>query len=150
MPGNFAAVSGSTAIMDGVAVVTPRIRDTVLVVEDDSTLARLFSVFIERCHLRVLHARDGASCLRVFEAHRDELVLVLMDCGLPDVHGGTLCHRLRASVPGLPLLLTSGSKQESLHALLSHDGPTGFLPKPFLPADVLREVRALLPLGLRQ
>lgn len=57
---------------------------------------------------------------------------------------GGLCHQLREAVPNLPILLTSGRKQEALHALLAVDGPTGFLSKPFLPADVIRQVRALL------
>ena len=52
--------------------------------------------------------------------------------------------RLRALHPGLPLLLTSGQKQDALFALLGADGPTGFIAKPFKPADVLREVHALL------
>lgn len=124
--------------------LSPR-RNTALLVEDDSCLARLFGVFLERCGLRTVHARDGADCLRLFEVHRHELALVLMDCGLPDVHGGTLCHRLRALSPGLSLLLTSGTKQPALHALLASDGPTGFLAKPFLPADALREIRAMIP-----
>jgi DNA-binding response OmpR family regulator len=82
--------------------------------------------------------------MRLFEKNRSDVVVVLMDCTLPDAHGGSLCHQLRQEVPNLPILLTSGRKQEALHALLAVDGPTGFLPKPFLPADVIRQVRALL------
>lgn len=121
-----------------------RRADTVLLVEDDESLGRLFSVLLERCQLRVMRARDGAECLRLFGEHSAAITLVLMDCSLPDARGGALCHRLRARVPGLPVLLTSGRKQEALQALLAADGPTAFLPKPFVPGDVLREVRALL------
>lgn len=119
-------------------------RDTVLLVEDDESLAKLFVLLLQRCCFRVLHARSSADCVRLFEEHSAAIALLLMDCNLPDGHGGTLCHRLRASCPGLPVLLTSGRKQDSLQLLLAADGPTGFLPKPFLPGEVLPQVRALV------
>ena len=68
-------------------------RETVLLVEDDEALGRLFAVILERANLRVLRARDGAQCLQLFEENRSDVALVLMDCTLPDVHGGNLCHR---------------------------------------------------------
>jgi two-component system cell cycle sensor histidine kinase/response regulator CckA len=119
-------------------------RKTVLLVEDDDSLSRLFALILERSNLRVVRAGDGVECLRLFEENRSDVAVVLMDCTLPDAHGGSLCHQLRQAVPNLPILLTSGRKQEALHGLLAADGPTGFLPKPFLPSDVIRKVRDLL------
>lgn len=139
-----AAIAGTAFPETDPAVAEPRPANTVLLVEDNDSLASLFSVLLGRCNLRVLRARDGAGCLRIFAEHSAAITLVLMDCNLPDAHGGSLCHRLRAVVPGLPVLLTSGRKQEAVRALLAADGPTGFLAKPFLPSDAVREVRALL------
>jgi two-component system cell cycle sensor histidine kinase/response regulator CckA len=132
------AVSGFSAETSPVA------RDTVLLVEDDQPVAALLSHILARINQRVLHARDGTQCLRLFERQSASVGLVFMDCGLPDAHGGTICRRLRALVPGLPVLLTSGREQPGLVALLAPDGPTAFLPKPYLPGDVLRHVQALL------
>ena len=137
-----AAVGGTSSPLPNGAAALP--CDTVLLVEDEESIGQLLAVLLERCHLRVLHACNGEACLRLFAEHRDAITLVLMDCGLPDVPGSTLCHRLRALDPGLPLLLTSGQKHDALFALLGADGPTGFIAKPFRPADVLREVQALL------
>lgn len=123
----------------------PVVRDTVLVVEDDAPVAALLGHILARIDRRVLHARDGGECLRLFEQHAAAIGLVFMDCTLPDAHGGTLCDRLRSIVPGLPVLLTSGRQQPGLLKLLAADGPTAFLSKPYLPAEVLRQVRLLLP-----
>ncbi len=119
-------------------------RDTVLLVEDDESLAKLFVLLLQRCGFRVVHARNGADCVRLFDQNPASIALLLVDCNLPDAHGGSLCHRLRGTVPGLPVLLTSGRRQEALQELLAADGPTGFLPKPFFPGDVLPHVRALV------
>lgn len=144
MPAITAVSLGSLPPVDPLTTVEAQARDTVLLVEDDESLAKLFSLLLQRCCLRVIHARSGAECVSLFERHQSAIVLLLMDCNLPDAHGGTICHGLRRLVPGLPVLLTSGRKQESLQSLLAADGPTGFLAKPFLPSDVAPRVRALL------
>eukprot|EP01035_Chromulina_nebulosa_P062946 gene62946-86096_t len=129
-------------------VTPPRIAggaETILLVEDDQSLANLFMLLLQRAGFVVRHARNGAECRAEFAAHQASIGLLVMDCGLPDAHGGTLSHELRAAVPQLPVLLTSGRQQGALVALLAADGPTGFLAKPFLPAEVTRQVRALLP-----
>lgn len=148
MPAAIAPNFATLPPVENVMAKEVQSRDTVLLVEDDESLAKLFVLLLQRCCFRVLHARSSADCLRLFEENQPAIALLLMDCNLPDGHGGTLCHRLRASSPGLPVLLTSGRKQESLQSLLAADGPTGFLPKPFLPGDVLPHVRALVPAGV--
>lgn len=125
----------------------PLVRDTVLLVEDDQPVATLVAHILARINRRVIHARDGVECMRLFEQQSASIGLVLMDCGLPDVHGGSLCQHLRVIVPGLPVLLSSGREQPGLVTLLAADGPTDFLAKPYLPGDVLRQVRSLFDAG---
>ena len=120
-------------------------RDLVLLVEDDEPIAGLLARILERMQWRVAVAGDAAQCLRLLETHRAEVALALIDCSLPDAHGGSLCANLRAAVPGLPVLLTSGRTQPGLLELVAADGPAAFLSKPFLPGDVMLQVRALLP-----
>ena len=133
-----------TASFETPAPAAP-VRDVVLLVEDDEPIAGLLARIIERMKWRVVVALDGAEGLRLLEAHHAELALAFLDCSLPDVHGGTLCTQLRKAVPGLPVLLTSGRAQPGLLELVSADGPTAFLSKPFLPADVTLHVQRLLP-----
>lgn len=119
--------------------------DVVLIVEDDVTLAGLFTALVQRCGLRVQHAADAQEARTWFAAHGDEVALLLLDCNLPDSSDGGLGRELRALSPGLPILLTSGQPQERLHGQLAGSGPAAFLPKPFFVADVTRHLRVLLP-----
>ena len=119
--------------------------DVVLIVEDDVTLAGLFTVLVQRCGLRVQHAADAQEARTWFAANGDEVALLLLDCNLPDSSDGGLGRELRALSPGLPILLTSGQPQERLHGQLAGSGPAAFLPKPFFLAEVTRHLHVLLP-----
>jgi DNA-binding response OmpR family regulator len=123
----------------------PALREgAVLLVEDEDSLAELLTHLLARLKIRVLHAADGAQAVRLFAEHRATISLAFVDCTLPDMAGGDLCQGFRAEMPGLPLLLTSGRDQRALEAALAPGGPCQFLPKPYMPADVMHRVKALL------
>lgn len=117
-------------------------RDLILQVEDNDCVARLVTLLLEREGHRVLHARNGAQCGQLFAEHADEIALVLLDRRLPDTDGGTLCQRLRAVRPDLPVLFTSG--RDCAGERLCPDGLTSFIAKPFLPGQLVRQVNSLI------
>lgn len=118
-------------------------RDVVLLVEDDDTIAGLVTHILQRARRRVVRARDGAECMRLFAASADSIGLVILDCRLPDADGPGLCRQLRGLVPDLPVLLTSG-RDVARMGTDAAAGATAFLPKPFRPVEMERQVAALL------
>lgn len=121
-----------------------RRKGAVLLVEDEATLAELLTHLLARVQVEVIHAPSGALALQTFDARRHEIALAFVDCHLPDMDGRALSQKLREAAPGLPLLLTSGRDQRSLEAVFAASGPTGYLPKPYMPGEVLRRVTMLL------
>jgi DNA-binding response OmpR family regulator len=117
----------------------------VFLVEDEDYIADLMEVIFTGAGLVVVRARDGAEALRLATETPGAIALALVDLGLPDIAGEELCRRLRMLQPGVPVLLTSGREMETLQRELESGGPTGLLPKPYRPAELLRQVRALLP-----
>lgn len=115
----------------------------VLLVEDDDIVARLIVHILARVRRRVVRARDGAECLRLFAAHAPEIGLAILDCRLPDTEGARLCEELRRRAPGLPVLLTSGRDHAREAEAAEMGGATAFLAKPFRPVDVEGKVAAL-------
>ena len=124
--------------------VFPEAKGTVLLVEDDESLADLLKNLLRRMKVSVLHASTGALALGLFAEHRKSISLAFVDCHLPDGEGGDLCRKLRAISPALPLLLTSGRDQRALEAMFVAGGPCSFLAKPYMPADVMGLVKSLL------
>lgn len=129
-----APAPGGTTLRDG----------AVLLVEDEDSLAELLTCLLRRINVRVLRAADGAEARKLFDENRAGITLAFVDCHLPDVEGGELCQELRQTVPHLPLLLTSGRDQRALAARLAAGGPCDFLPKPYMPSDVMHRVRSML------
>ncbi len=129
-----APAAGGTTARDG----------AILLVEDEDSLAELLTCLLRRINVRVLRAADGAEARKLFDDNRTGITLAFVDCHLPDVEGGELCQELRQAKPCLPLLLTSGRDQRALATKLAAGGPCDFLPKPYMPADVMRRVRSML------
>jgi DNA-binding response OmpR family regulator len=140
MPSSIALPSS-----DGPAKVSTLKSDaTILLVEDEEPLAELLSNLLARLNVRTLVAPDGVTALSLFAEHRQSIVLAFIDCNLPDIPGPKLGEKMRELSPKLALLFTSGRNQIELDQVFAAGGPCGFLPKPYLPAEVLRRVSALL------
>ena len=123
---------------------TPESLGAVLLVEDDESLSDLLKHLLNRIKVRVLHASTGAAAVAMFAEHRASVALAFVDCHLPDCEGGELCQQLRAIAPGLPLLLSSGRDQRALQSIFASGGPCSFLAKPYMPAEVMAQVKSML------
>lgn len=138
-----AMVTPAESDMQLVLGLQPSADGVILLIEDDDQIASLIALILGRVKRRVLRARDCAGGLELFEQHRPGIDLVIVDSLLPDGDGAQLCQQLRAARPKLPVLLTSGRDQTRLTTLMK-GGATAFLPKPFLPTDVERNIAGLL------
>ncbi len=101
-------------------------------------------IIFSRAGLAVLWASNGAEGLRLFEQNRRNIALAFVDCHLPDLEGSEICRRLRATAPGLPVMLTSGREQQAAPRWLAATGPTAFVARPYLPTDLVGHMRTLL------
>lgn len=119
-------------------------RDAVLLIEDNETIAGLLTAILRGMRLRVLACADGAQATTLFELHKEEILLVLADCRLPDADGRELCVKFRESVPELPVLVTSGSVSGRGVAPLPRSSSVEYLPKPYAPSEVLTKVHRLI------
>src|SRR6185369_14805840 len=83
-------------------------RGTVLVVEDNPTTRKLFSLTLSTAGFEVLEAFDGASALESVRARRPDVIV--QDLGLPDFDGVDLSNRLRADLGGadVPIICVTG------------------------------------------
>jgi two-component system cell cycle sensor histidine kinase/response regulator CckA len=119
-------------------------RDAVLLIEDNETIVGLLTAILRGMRLRVFSCADGAQAQAVFAEHKDQILLVLADCRLPDADGRELCLKFREVVPDLPVLVTSGSVSGRGVAPLPRSSLVEYLPKPYAPSEVLNKVRRLI------
>jgi PAS domain S-box-containing protein len=102
--------------------------ETVLVVEDQTSLRGAVAETVASLSYEVLVAASGAEALALLE--RDEVDLVLSDVVMPEMGGIALFHTLREKGLEVPVVLLTGHPmEEELEALLQR-GLNGYLLKP--------------------
>jgi two-component system OmpR family response regulator len=120
-----------------------------LMIEDDTRLARMVGEYLERSGFGVTHAVDAKAGLQLLEepptgSPPDLLVLDLM---LPDLDGLEVCRRVRA-LPGdtgkVPVLMLT-AKGDPMDRIVGLElGADDYLPKPFEPRELLARIRSVL------
>ena len=117
---------------------------TVVVVEDDPSIADLLDLYLRRANFRVLLADSGERALQLIEQHRP--AIVLLDIGLPDVDGFEVCRRIRATSM-VPVLFLTARDGEIDRVLGLELGADDYVTKPFSPREVIARVKAILRRG---
>jgi len=123
----------------------PRGTETVLLVEDESSVRSMAVRILREQGHRVLEACTGEEALRlVREMKNEEISLLLTDLVMPHMGGQELARRVRAERPDIKVLFFSGYTDEAAvrHGVL--DPGSAFLQKPFSPAALVRKIRKLL------
>ncbi len=119
---------------------------TVLLVEDDRGVQRVFAEALSTAGFAVLAEHDGEWALRTFQNRTVDVVV--LDAALPGLTGFQVAEELRKLPRGekVPLILTSGvyKAARSLGELRSRVGPVRFLEKPIEPSKLVDAVFAAL------
>ncbi|MGI9592742.1 MAG: PAS domain-containing hybrid sensor histidine kinase/response regulator, partial [Myxococcota bacterium] len=118
--------------------------ETVVLVEDEETVRRLLTRYLEEHGYPVLAAASAVEALRAVRRHEGPIDVLITDVRLPKMDGHALAERLRWDHPGLSVLFVSGFSEDEFapHALA--DEEHAFIQKPFSPPHLLHRLRALL------
>jgi len=114
----------------------------VLVVEDEEIMADALALGLRRSGYAVDVVTDGGTAL--VQAAVNHYDVILLDRDLPVVHGDEVCRTLvRERTPARILMLTAaGSIEEKVDGFAL--GADDYLPKPFVFAELLARVDALV------
>jgi PAS domain S-box-containing protein len=137
-PGKVAALAKDKATSD------VEVRETVLVVEDDSRVRQLTIKRLKLIGYQVLEASDGPAALEILK-RGDAVDLVFTDLIMPGgLSGRELAKRARELKPGVKVLLTSGYAEELVHGDDLQREQLKVLRKPYQQADLIAALRDVL------
>ncbi len=114
---------------------------TVLVVEDDPTVAEVVTRYLTLEGYAVDAAADGLDALQHADAHWPDLVV--LDLMLPGIDGLEVCRRLRARAP-VPVIMLTARGDEDDRVMGLEVGADDYVSKPFSPRELVARVRAVL------
>jgi DNA-binding response OmpR family regulator len=118
-------------------------RGSVLVVEDEPTIAEVVSRYLGRAGYRTRTAADGPGALGLAESERPDLVV--LDLMLPRMDGLEVMRRLRdQGRDRLPVILLTAKGEESDRVIGLRLGADDYVVKPFSPAELVARVDAVL------
>ena len=117
-------------------------RSTILLADDDPTIADTLAPFLERAGFHVLVVSDGMSALDKAQKHHPDLII--LDVLMPRMDGRETLRRLRKSNVWTPTILLTQVGEASERALALEEGADDYLNKPFDPHELLARVRAVL------
>ena len=127
--------------MSGSAVEETEGMQSILVVDDDPTVAEVVTGYLERAGFSVDRAADGPQALELAAGRPP--ALVVLDLMLPGMDGLEVCRRLRAEAP-VPVIMLTARGDEDDRILGLEIGADDYVTKPFSPRELVLRVESVL------
>jgi two-component system response regulator RegX3 len=113
----------------------------ILVVEDDRGVAVSLADGLTDAGFDVSHAPTGQAALDAEAA--DDVDVVLLDLGLPDMDGRDVCRQLRSRSSNVPIIMLTARSDEFDRVLGLELGADDYVTKPFSVRELVARIRAV-------
>ena len=114
---------------------------TILVVEDEASIAEVVSLYLKRAGYHVQIAPDGRQALNILEKQIPDFVI--LDLMLPEVDGLALTRWLRDRSE-VPIIMLTARREEIDRIAGLEMGADDYVVKPFSPQELVSRVRAVM------
>jgi two-component system, cell cycle sensor histidine kinase and response regulator CckA len=136
--------SGTSARTEGTTASSLPGHETILLVEDESSILELITIMLRRQGYTVLAANNPAEALRLGHQHAKTINLLLSDVVMPEMNGRDLAQKLLSIIPNVKRLFMSGYTADVIahHSVI--DEGVSFIQKPFSTKELAAKVREVL------
>ena len=117
----------------------------ILVVEDEKDLQEYLKQYLSDNNFLVRTASDGIEALNILK--KTQLDLVLLDLGLPNMSGESVCREIKSKYPDLRVIILS-ARNDTLDIVKGLNlGADDYITKPFQLDELLARINARLRLN---
>jgi DNA-binding response OmpR family regulator len=116
-------------------------EQSILIVEDEPSIAEVVGLYLKGAGYAVQHAHDGRQAMHLLETRLPDLVI--MDLMLPGLDGLSLTRWLR-STSDVPIIMLTARREEIDRISGLETGADDYIIKPFSPQELVSRVRAVL------
>ena len=114
---------------------------SVLVVEDEQSIASFVSLYLKNAGYAVRAVGTGSGALNAVAAEMPSLIV--LDLNLPDMDGIEICRRIRKS-SDVPILMLTARDEDVDKIIGLEVGADDYLTKPFNPRELVARVKSVL------
>lgn len=118
--------------------------ESILIVDDESTVLKVMTRSLEKSGYKVLAAGDGEEGYALYTKHREEVRLVITDLAMPGMDGAALIAALKRINPAIKVICTSGLGSYAEQKNLTDLGVLAILSKPCNSRIILQAIRGAL------
>jgi two-component system alkaline phosphatase synthesis response regulator PhoP len=114
---------------------------TVLVVEDEASIASFVSLYLKNAGYTVRTAATGTEALSQLQG--GDVALTVLDLMLPDIDGIEVCRRIRKT-SDMPILMLTARDEDVDKIIGLEVGADDYMTKPFNPRELVARVKSIL------
>ena len=104
---------------------------TFLLIDDEPMVTDVCELMLRELGHRVLKAYSGSEGIKIYEANRERIDLIISDFNMPGMNGQEVVEKLRIINQGVKVLLSSGGISVPHEDDAIVRGFNGFLQKPY-------------------
>jgi signal transduction histidine kinase/CheY-like chemotaxis protein len=119
-------------------------QETILFVDDETTIIEVMNDILEALGYQVLTATNGEDAVKVYDAHKEGIDLVILDVIMPGMGGMETFEAIRMINPQAKVILSSGYSMNQIAKEIMDKGCRAFIQKPFNIETISQKVRDVL------
>ncbi len=119
-------------------------HETVLVVDDESSLRALARIGLQQCGFDVITVESGEEALDIMRKGQARVDALVLDLTLPGMTGESVLQEVRRRFAGIPVLIASGYASVESQSTWAAAGAAGFVAKPFHIQQLAEKLREVL------
>jgi CheY-like chemotaxis protein len=104
---------------------------TILVVDDEQGLRVMLSEILEERNYKVITASNGIEAVQKYQAHKDQISMVISDLGMPLMGGEEVFKKLKEINPQVKMVFVTGYLEENSKNGALRYGVKSIIQKPF-------------------
>lgn len=124
--------------------ILKRGTETILIAEDDTYVREFVKKILTEYGYKVIDAIDGEDAIRLLNAHRDKIQLIILDVIIPKKDGKEVYYEIKKVKPDTKVIFISGYASDILYKKGLIEEGLNFIPKPMSADELLIKVREIL------
>ena len=119
-------------------------NNTILLIDDEEMVLDVGSQMLSRLGYSVLTATSSSEAIDLYEVHKDQVQLIILDLCIPDMEGKQTYLYLKGLNPCIKVLLTTGLSMGGPAKEMLAWGCNGFIQKPYRMSELSAKVQEVL------
>lgn len=115
----------------------------ILLVEDDQQMQELISTYLTKFEINSFIAPDAKTAMELFNKHKSNIDLIVLDLMLPDIDGFDLCKEFKKA-SNIPIIISSARGDIGNKIYGFEIGVEDYLAKPYEPRELVLRIEAVL------